>query len=219
MASESNALWMRRLPYAVMIGLALLVAVVLLPAIQQAWEAARRNQSRNNLMQIGLALRNYHDAFQMLPPGGTFDSSGSALHGWTTFLDIYLAQSALITSPDYWLFEGRVRGQKSLMTFRQSPDRKLLKVNFGDYEVKTQAVKETWLEMFQRITRGSAIEHVELQGRLLRDELNPFLFESHARPRLCSCDCNGSITRSLPIQTLVGIAPLSRFRKKTAFFA
>lgn len=86
-----------KLPGPVVIGvcavIALLIFALLAPAIQQAREAARRTQSRNNLKQIGLALQNYHDTHQVFPPGGVFSEGGVALHDWTTVLDPFFHQS------------------------------------------------------------------------------------------------------------------------------
>ncbi|WP_417387370.1 DUF1559 domain-containing protein [Gimesia sp.] len=86
----------------VVIAIIAILIALLLPAVQQAREAARRSQCKNNLKQLGLAMHNYNDVFNMLPVpdvGITYATSAHWTTSWGISLLPYLDQA-----PAYNLF-------------------------------------------------------------------------------------------------------------------
>jgi len=80
----------------VVIAIIAVLIALLLPAVQQAREAARRSQCKNNLKQFGLAAHNYHDAFAQFPMGGTYSAPNPAPNiSWAVRCLPYLEQSGL----------------------------------------------------------------------------------------------------------------------------
>lgn len=91
----------------VIVIIAILIAL-LLPAVQQAREAARRAQCRNNLLQLALAVHNYHSAHTMLPPGCVNETGpirsirdGGYHFGWLAFVMPYLDEANLYRQLDF----------------------------------------------------------------------------------------------------------------------
>jgi type II secretory pathway pseudopilin PulG len=79
----------------------LLLAAILLPAVQAAREAVRIEKSSQNLRQIGVALHDYHDAFLTLPPAFIPDAAGKPRTSWRTLILPYLEQKPLSDRYDF----------------------------------------------------------------------------------------------------------------------
>jgi prepilin-type N-terminal cleavage/methylation domain-containing protein/prepilin-type processing-associated H-X9-DG protein len=82
----------------VAIAIISILFALLLPAVQQAREAARRSQCRNNLKQIGLAMHSYLDTFQVFPISTSFTHDvglNSASRSWMQAILPYVEERAL----------------------------------------------------------------------------------------------------------------------------
>lgn len=94
----------------VVIAIIAILVALLLPAVQQAREAARRSQCKNNLKQIGIALHSYHDMHSVFPSGWIgVDNGAQAAHdggsgiGWGAMLLPAMDQTPLFEQfdPDF----------------------------------------------------------------------------------------------------------------------
>lgn len=99
----------------VVIAIIAVLIALLLPAVQQAREAARRTQCRNNMKQMGLAFHNYHDVYQQFPPvyvmvnnavipgsygvPGTYDDAN--YHNYAEFILPFIEQAAVYNSINF----------------------------------------------------------------------------------------------------------------------
>ena len=91
----------------VVIAIIAVLVAILLPAVQQAREAARRSQCQNNLKQIGIALHSYNEMAGVLPPGAFWQNNVPAT-GINTFhgsimvhILPYVDQAALYNQIDF----------------------------------------------------------------------------------------------------------------------
>ncbi|WP_437194277.1 DUF1559 family PulG-like putative transporter [Planctomicrobium sp. SH527] len=91
----------------VVIAIIAILVALLLPAVQQAREAARMTQCRNNLKQLGLAFHNYHDTYTTFMPGGML--TGQYPVGWVPRIFPFIEQGVRVETAisryaptDFW---------------------------------------------------------------------------------------------------------------------
>jgi type II secretory pathway pseudopilin PulG len=97
---QPSKLTRRLIESLVVLGIIGILVALFLPAIRSAPNAARRSQCNNNLRNIALALQNYAEVYQALPPAYTVDTDGRPLHSWRTLILPYIEQKRLYEKID-----------------------------------------------------------------------------------------------------------------------
>lgn len=128
---SKNLLWIVLIVGAVsVLGMCFIIMILmalLLPAVQQARDAARRTQSQNNLKQIGLAGHNFHDTYGHFPPAlptGEGESDVTARISFNTAILPYVEQGRLYESLDKtieWDAAANISGYSTVVPLYLSP--------------------------------------------------------------------------------------------------
>jgi len=85
----------------VVIAIIAILIALLLPAVQQAREAARRTECKNNLKQIGIALHNYHETFNNFPPGWIGNLANANNFGWSVHIFPFIEQTNIYNALNF----------------------------------------------------------------------------------------------------------------------
>lgn len=114
------------------------------PIIGSGFMAAHRMRSSNHLKQIGLGIQNYHDTFQALPLGATFNRDGQALHSWQTRL-LPFCEATTRGEIDWdqpWNAPSNREQFKTIIRFYQMPYLGLPKVDENGYALSHYAANQ-----------------------------------------------------------------------------
>jgi hypothetical protein len=77
------------------------IAIALMPLFEPSHRPSRRSECKNALKQIGLALHNYHDAYDSFPPAYIADEHGRPMHSWRVLILPFLDAHDLYTRYDF----------------------------------------------------------------------------------------------------------------------
>ncbi|MCA9088730.1 MAG: DUF1559 domain-containing protein [Planctomycetaceae bacterium] len=144
----------------VVIAIIAILIALLLPAVQQAREAARRSQCKNNMKQIALALHNYHDTHNAFPSGVVTGKSGICQTNipaggfgapWTVMILPFVDQAPRYNS--FNTSSGQYFGLYPIQTLSESP-RQLLRNSVFECPSDSNASEENATCNYMGISGG-----------------------------------------------------------------
>lgn len=80
--------------FLLMLGGGSVLALLLLPMLTTTREIVRVEAARNQLKEIGLAARSYHEVYGRFPPPFTTDADGTPTNSWRVLILPYLSEAA-----------------------------------------------------------------------------------------------------------------------------
>ncbi len=136
----------------VVIAIIAVLIALLLPAVQQAREAARRSQCKNNLKQIGLAVHNFESTYRKTPHSGQCDSTGGAgttymTQSTPTLLLPYIDQMPVFNMMEHQLTNSQMVTNGTYTMTQIHPDAQGAVYNDPAYP-NTVAASKTWITSF-----------------------------------------------------------------------
>jgi len=173
----------------VVIAIIAILIALLLPAVQQAREAARRTQCRNNLKQLGLALHNYHDNFSLLPNGNVASSIGGWGASWYMRILPYVDQSPLYNQLTFsgshhgWTLSSAAGGSDPNAGDRNGTALNGIRLNFA-------LCPSSSLDPIRDAGGGKRITNAQYMGIMGATDGNGFTNPANRKANCCGC-CGG----------------------------
>jgi len=127
----------------VVIAIIATLVAILLPAVQQAREAARRSSCSNNLKQIGIAVHNFYDVKKKLPSGGRPPEAATVRIGVFTAILPFVDQKVLYDKYD------------TSVNWSDPLNREIVNKRIGVYECPSSPKHNNQLDFAPDLTPGN----------------------------------------------------------------
>jgi prepilin-type N-terminal cleavage/methylation domain-containing protein len=159
----------------VVIAIIAVLIALLLPAVQNAREAARRISCKSNLKQLGIALHSYHETHRAFPPGyiagGPDPTDHSNYFGWASMLLPYVDQQTLYSKLDF------------NVDIDEGVNAGLVRTTLAIFRCPTDVYKETITSAHSVVTYGVS-NYPGVSGQVACEQTGGGMFGLNTRTRM-----------------------------------